>query len=154
MSHVCRMKVRHVTARWSGCCKTPATLWLQSQVCDYILDTLHDRQWSPKPLFPLVPAWSAPYRTSGGTVSVTPRSNGSDVQTWIINKEMFGMKQHLGLTNTGIKLHFCWQTESMNLWAHGLIKEFHISKKINMLRIFNYSKMISFWLKFVKSIHC
>lgn len=154
------MKVQHVTARWSSYRNskdTPATLWLQSKVCDYILDTPHDRQWSPKHLFPLVPAWlmqTAPYRTSGGTVSVTPQSNGSDVQTWIINKEMFGMEQYLGLTNTGIKLHFCWQTDSMNLWAHGLIKEFHISKKINMLRIFNYSKMISFWLKFVKSIHC
>ncbi len=73
---------------------------------------------------------TSPYRNSGGTVSVTPRRNGSDVQTWIINKEMFGMEQHLGLTNTGIKLHFCWQTDSMNLWAHGLIKEFHIKKKI------------------------
>lgn len=86
--------------------------------------------------------------------TVTLRSNCSDIQTWMI-KEIFGMEQHLGLTNKGIKLHFCRQIDSMNLWTDTLIKKFHDSKKkINTLRIFNNSKMKTFWLKFVRSIHC
>lgn len=60
--------------------------------------------------------------------TVTLRSNCSDIQTWMI-KEIFGMEQHLVLTNKGIKLHFCWQIDSMNLWTDTLIKNSMILKK-------------------------
>lgn len=138
-----------------------ATLWLQSLVCDYILDAQHDRQQSPisarasfkqppfKPLEVLylrtVTLWSnSSLKTIPNSLCayahLANKVRSDDVQTWMI-KEMFGMEQNLGLTNKGIKLHFWWQTDSMNLWTDTLIKKFHDSKKIIILRIFYHSKM-------------
>lgn len=145
--------------RWSGYCNrrrrsshtliTVTGLWLYPW---------HPTWPTAKSYFRSRQFQTAPIQTSGGTVSQNSHSaeqqllenhtipetipnslcayahlankvRSDDVQTWMI-KQMFGMEQNLGLTNKGIKLHFWWQTDSMNLWTDSWLKNSIILKKI------------------------